>query len=296
MIPRKADGFEGEIFHAMPDGVTSWIGAHPLLSTLAPGDVGYFPAARFHYRRRPLGADQHVLIYCTRGKGWCEAGGHRRGIEKDEALLLPAGLAHAYGADAKEPWSIYWAHFTGTHAPFYLNAVPPAPRTLHVQESIAAETTHAFTRLLDALALGFGRRPVTYAAHVLQHILGLLIYANPDAIPDRDAVQPVSPVMQAIHCMSHRLDRPPCLVELAERLGLSPSRFAHRFKQQTGYAPIDYLTRMRIQRACQLLISTSQPVQAVAQQLGYTDPYYFSRVFRRIMGIPPSSYRYQFLG
>jgi AraC-like DNA-binding protein len=296
VIPRKADGFEGEILHAMPADVAHWIDAHPLLSTLAPSDAGYFPTARFHYRKRPRGANQHILIYCAEGKGWCEAGGRQRSIEKGEALFLPARLAHAYGADAKEPWSIYWAHFTGTHAPFYLNAVPSAPRTLHVQESIAAETTSAFARLLDALALGFGQRPVAYAAHVLRYILGLLIYAAPDAAPDRDIVKPVSPITQAIHYMSRRLDRPPCLDDLAKQVGLSPSRFAHRFKQQTGYAPIDYLARMRVQRACQLLLTTSWPVQAVAQQLGFTDPYYFSRVFRRIMGTPPSTYRRRFLG
>jgi len=74
-------------------------------------------------------------------------------------------------------------------------------------------------------------------------------------------------------------------------VGLSASRFAHRFRAETGYAPIDYLTRMRVQRACQLLLSTASPVRDVADRLGYRDPYYFSRVFRRVMGTPPSTYR-----
>jgi transcriptional regulator GlxA family with amidase domain len=63
------------------------------------------------------------------------------------------------------------------------------------------------------------------------------------------------------------------------------------FKQQTGYAPIDFLIRQRIRKACQLLDTTDASVAAIAEKVGFEDPYYFSRCFHRIMGSSPRTYR-----
>jgi len=78
---------------------------------------------------------------------------------------------------------------------------------------------------------------------------------------------------------------------LAGLAGLSRSQYTARFKAQTGYAPMDYFTRLRMHRACQLLDTTELTVKAVADELGYGDPLYFSRVFRLINEISPIAYR-----
>jgi len=68
--------------------------------------------------------------------------------------------------------------------------------------------------------------------------------------------------------------------------------FSELFRQQTGYAPIDYLIRQRIQRACLLLDTTVSAVSKITTEVGYNDPYYFTRSFRRVMGCPPRAYRH----
>ena len=76
------------------------------------------------------------------------------------------------------------------------------------------------------------------------------------------------------------------------RLPISPARgYVELFKQQTGYAPIDYFIRLRMHRACQFLDNTGMSVKAIATTLGYEDPLYFSRLFRTVNEASPIAYR-----
>jgi AraC-like DNA-binding protein len=84
---------------------------------------------------------------------------------------------------------------------------------------------------------------------------------------------------------SHRLE------DLSIRAGLSVPHFSLLFRQLTGYAPIDFLIRQRIKRACKLLDYTHASIAQIAEEVGFTDPYYFSRCFRRVMGSSPVKYR-----
>jgi len=86
------------------------------------------------------------------------------------------------------------------------------------------------------------------------------------------------------------------LEELASEAGLSVPHFSTLFRRQTGYAPIDYLIRQRVREACRLLDTTSGSISMIANAVGYQDPYYFTRMFRRIMGCSPRAYRKQLKG
>lgn len=81
------------------------------------------------------------------------------------------------------------------------------------------------------------------------------------------------------------------LAELAEGSGLSTSHFAHLFKQTTGRTPYQYLLHSRIGRARYLLTKTSMPVAQIAAECGFADQVHFTRVFSKIIGQPPATFR-----
>jgi transcriptional regulator GlxA family with amidase domain len=102
--------------------------------------------------------------------------------------------------------------------------------------------------------------------------------------------------------LAHRIDRsiafmtahpnkPLQVAKLAGLAGISPSHFFAVFKKRTGFAPMDFFTRLRIKHACWLLDSTASSVKEVAAALGYDDPFYFSRVFKSLNRVAPSDYR-----
>jgi len=72
---------------------------------------------------------------------------------------------------------------------------------------------------------------------------------------------------------------------------LSSSRFAAAFKRQMGYPALDFFLRLKMQYAAELLDTTTLSVKEIADELGYEDPLYFSRRFRRIHSLSPAQYR-----
>lgn len=78
---------------------------------------------------------------------------------------------------------------------------------------------------------------------------------------------------------------------LSDSLGLSPVQFTRRFQAAQGTTPSEYLTRIRLQKACTLLITSSLTVEEVAHQCGYENGYYLSRLFSKKLKMSPSHYR-----
>jgi len=68
------------------------------------------------------------------------------------------------------------------------------------------------------------------------------------------------------------------LNELSNEAGLSVSQYSALFRARTQNAPLTYFTLLKMQKSCQLLANTTLRIKEVAYQLGFTDPYYFSRV------------------
>ena len=76
-----------------------------------------------------------------------------------------------------------------------------------------------------------------------------------------------------------------------EEFDLSKSGLHALFQKHTGRSPMDFFLRLKMKEACKMLRSTSLRVYEVAQRLGYQDPYYFSRIFRKVVGISPKEYQ-----
>jgi AraC family transcriptional activator of pobA len=81
------------------------------------------------------------------------------------------------------------------------------------------------------------------------------------------------------------------LQELASKLYINPDYLRHIFKQSLGESPLNYLIRKRLDAACELLNFTDLPVGEVAKRIGLDNVYYFSRIFRKRLGLTPSEYR-----
>jgi AraC family transcriptional regulator, arabinose operon regulatory protein len=91
--------------------------------------------------------------------------------------------------------------------------------------------------------------------------------------------------------MKQHLNQSLQLDTLAALANLSWSRYVDLFKQQTGYAPIDYFIGLRMHRACQLLDTAALSIKDVATELGYEDPLYFGRVFQAVVEMVPTAYQ-----
>jgi len=94
--------------------------------------------------------------------------------------------------------------------------------------------------------------------------------------------------------ISEEFANPPSLDRLAKAAGLSVDHFGRIFKQQTGWSVRQYVCRQRLIEARRLLVQGALNVSEVAQAVGFDDPFYFSRVFKRSFGVSPSHFRQQY--
>ena len=94
-----------------------------------------------------------------------------------------------------------------------------------------------------------------------------------------------------VEFMQINMQKPLRLEDFAREAGMSVSHFSELFRVQTGRSPMAYFIDIRMRHACRLLDLSHQPVKSVAIECGYGDPYYFSRVFKKVMGSSPEKYR-----
>ena len=82
--------------------------------------------------------------------------------------------------------------------------------------------------------------------------------------------------------------------DLADSLGVSASYLSRLFKKETGKSFVGYLTGYRMEKAARMLVETNEKSYMIAKNVGYTDPNYFSYVFKRQYGVSPSKYRTEY--
>jgi transcriptional regulator GlxA family with amidase domain len=100
---------------------------------------------------------------------------------------------------------------------------------------------------------------------------------------------------RAVMFMREHLAEKLAVDDLARVSGLSPGRFTRLFGQWTGYSPKDYLRRLRVGLARELLADAELPIKEIAARTGFDDPYHFSKVFHQLDGLSPTQYREAFL-
>ncbi len=286
-MPRIKDGFSGQKMLILPDEVNAQAAVSPLMGNLYLTNIGYFPKAGFHYVERKKGNNQYILIYCTEGEGWYKLHGEQASIKAGQYFLLPAGQQHSYGASVDKPWTIYWFHFTGKMAVelwgLYQSRDFPAATIPFSQARI-----DFFDKLLHTLEKGYSREHLQFTSLALGYLLNSFFFPNIFTEPelkDHDLTD------LAIEYMQNNLYRSITLRELADHTGYSIAHLAMEFRKKTGYSAIDYHNRLRIQRASQQLILTGMNIKQISFSLGFKDQYYFSRLFSKITGESPSSYK-----
>jgi transcriptional regulator GlxA family with amidase domain len=112
-----------------------------------------------------------------------------------------------------------------------------------------------------------------------------------DAIKDNTRHPNSVQLARAIEFMEDRLAEDLSREEVARAAGLSPGHFSHLMRAKTGWSFTGLLTRLRVDRACHLLAHTDHSLARIAQDCGYSDQSYFTRVFRRRTGQTPGNFR-----
>ncbi|MDX1413647.1 MAG: AraC family transcriptional regulator [Candidatus Promineifilaceae bacterium] len=260
---------------------------HALLANFFATNIGFFTKVYGHYTRR-TNFDEYMVIYCLDGNGWYECNGQHWDIGIGQALFVLPGLAHAYGSYDRDPWSIQWAHFRGYLASSYMELIGITPQKPLCTIGIHPLISNLFSDALTILTSGYSVFHLVKMASQIQQALSHIAFSTAYAPPKGSMGLHVNEV---IEYMLANLTERCTLDDFAQQACLSRSYFSRQFRDKTGYAPVDYFIRLKMQRSCELLETTHMTVGQISRSLGYQDQYYFSRIFKKIIGVHPTRYR-----
>ncbi len=210
-----------------------------------------------------------------------------------DACAQPGMLSETPGPSDTAPY-IAGGHFalTGGHAEMILQSLPPI---VHIRrESDKAAMRWSLERMREEL-----RNPQPGASLIAQQLAYMMLVqalrlhlANADASATPGWLSALSDKHMSLAITSIHNDpgRPWTLQSLAERVGMSRSVFALRFRDIVGATPMEYLTRWRMLLAADRLKNSPDSLSTIAQSLGYESESAFGKAFRRVMGCAPRQY------
>lgn len=289
VVMYKNEGFKGQKSIVPPGQVIERLGENCIAKSLYFTDIGYYPAAGYHLRKRDNGCKQHILLYCVDGEGWVMLNNKKYILKPNQFIIIPIDTPHSYGADIKNPWTIYWVHFVGENSSYFAETNSVVNDITPDETSRQKEREELFYEIFKNADMGYSEENLIYANTCLQHFLLSLKFPEQFRLVKKHDRGDI--VENSINYMRENISEKLSLENLADKSGLSSSHYSLKFKKRTSSSPLDYFINLKMQHACQLLDYSSFRINQIALKVGYDDAYYFSRIFKKVMGVSPIEYR-----
>ncbi len=236
---------------------------------------------------RREGRQDWQLLYIAGGKAHFYLPEGEQTAGKGEAFLYPPGQPQRYGYVLKEKPDVYWLHFSGTQAAALLKkAGLPALTVFH--PGVHSDCVMLLDRIIRELQLCGLYSQELAAAHA-QALIYLLSRGMKEKAGPQSAASPE--IQQLVEWIHRHPEESLSMTAYARRANMSVSTFIRKFRAHTGLPPQRYITRQRIYHARELMISSQMSITDIARIVGYDNPLYFSRMFKKETGMSPRAYR-----
>jgi len=286
----KRAGFNGQRAIVLPKSIINkFCVFNPIINKAYITDLGYYPKAQYHYRKRPFGAEQNILIYCLEGKGAVTIDSANYLVVPGDFFVIPSNVPHHYKTDEKNPWTIYWCHFKGDQADALVQRIIDRAGSFKYSVDFLEERISIFDQLYLNLEKGYSYENLTYVNLLFLQFLSSFLFSDRFGVHLQGNAD--SFLEKSISYMQDHIDKNLTLSDFAAHVNYSSSHYSSIFKNKTGFSPIEYFNQLKIQKACQYLQFTDLRIKEIAFKIGINDAYYFTRLFGKTMGFSPKDYR-----
>lgn len=240
--------------------------------------------------------DFYLIHTVLEGGGLFECGTFAAECRAGDTFVIIPGSLFSYKADLDTPWHYAWVALQGIGVLDLLRAVGITKDQPFIRsgEGNAAELHSLYERIRQAFKQSAYPRLESLEAsgwaRLLLHQLGrnnlAALPPNPSGMPEMIDRQ----IDQAIRWITLQFHQQLSIDHIASSLGYHRVHLSKAFKQRTGMSPKQYLLKVRMDKAKELLASPLT-IEQVASSVGFNDALYFSKQFRKATGMPPSEYR-----
>lgn len=283
----EADKIHLRRYYVIPQSVQKRMNQHPLCRNLFLTEIGFEADTAFRPFKKHTAGNHCLLIYVAKGEGWYTVKGKTYAVVENDFFVLSHDVAVKLGSSKDNPWSIYWAFFSGGQAANILlhlmgknNIAPRKAKSLVGRIAQFNDILHHLELLENIENLVYANsRFYSFLCSFRLTVLSSKRHAKKDG------------VIQSIEYMRENIHGHVTLQDLAKAAGLSVSHYCALFKKKTMQSPLNLYTSMKVQRACQMLQDKDQTIKSIAYSLGFFDQYHFSKVFKQIMGTSPKHFK-----
>jgi AraC-like DNA-binding protein len=229
----------------------------------------------------------HELILCLRGKGWTRIAGRMHQVRRGDLVWINCHHPHEHGAVQDDPWEVYWIRAEGPRLA-QLSDLLGVRDTPFISGMDLRKASPVFKQLFRLIAEGAPSSPALIHAQVAE----LVAQAYCARQQSGELTPKIPPALaRCVEQMKLFYFEKHTVPSLARLAGLSPTHFSRVFKTSFGTSPIDWLRRERISQAKRRLADTADDIKEIAEQVGYSDRYFFSKDFKKHTGFTPSQFR-----
>ncbi len=229
---------------------------------------------------RPRYIPNYELVLVIDGNGWITMEDETFSVGKGDLVFFRPEMKHSLFVREKPYMEFFGVHFMPTQE---MDRIP-IPDKAHIDSIRHLEsqfkTLLVAYRQIDNLAKW---RQNLLAEQLLCDILTMLQTQKESASLNK--------IQKVLRCIHEDPFREMPLTELLQIAGIQKSAFLEQFRHVTGTTPTQYITGLRLEYARDLLIETDLPVGVVAERCGFSDPFYFSRCFKKRYMLSPNHYR-----
>lgn len=237
----------------------------------------------------PKRRDYHFIHFVLKGEGVLEIQGASYPVRRNQLFIVPAGEVSTYRASEGDPWKYCWLGFLGIQSAQFLSTLMQCgPR----QFVLDCQDAAFYQARIEAILRIAGRGISTHLRSngMMYDLIGTLLE---ELGADDPADFGMSIPFQARQYMEFHYHDSLQIADVAAAVGVHANYLSNVFQEQYHMSPKQYLTKLKIKKAQELLIHTNHPIYIVANSVGFTDPLGFSKFFRRITGVSPTDYRAQ---
>lgn len=207
----------------------------------------------------------------------------------DQGFLISPGQVNSYCADQSDPWKYVWLEFDGLRADEYVGDAGltfSQPIYLPTNLELAHETRDAMFYITD--------HPDSPPLRLIGHLylfLDRLIQSSSTRQKTQESQLRDFYMQEAVQYMKRNFNKAITVDDVASVCGLNRSYFSKLFKECMGCPPQEFLIRLRLSKATELMENTNRSIGDIAAECGYPNQLHFSRAFRKYFDIPPREWR-----
>ncbi len=282
------EGFLGQKMIVIPGQIKEKMGSNEIIKPFRITDLGYYPNAKNHLRVRKKGAKEYIFFYCTKGEGWLDLNKTLTHVTPNHYFIIPKNTKHKYMADDENPWSIYWMHMDGFIAETLFKRYSLNSEKL-VPIPFSEKRINQFNQIMSIFDNYNYDMELEYASILSKSFISSFIYNDIGKAINKENFENL--VNSIKKYLNNHIEASVKIDEIAQTFNYSPSYICSIFKKSTGYSINHFFNLKKMQKACEYLNYTNLNVKEISYKMGYRDPFYFSRVFKKYIGVSPKTYR-----